>query len=182
NLSHKGDVGRKLANGLVYDEVMHRLRMVGEALGERFDDLFSETGLRTFLAWLEGPAPVGRELGVTRYLYYRIVRERPDVMRAYPQLDGPDGVGFVGWCWAFGRDEMGIPDNFMPPRSAASAPGGSRGENERWFDRSGDRSEQPGSGLEDGNPSAKAVSSGENRDRDDCPRSPLGSSESEPAV
>jgi glycosyltransferase involved in cell wall biosynthesis len=177
NLSHKGDVGRKLANGLVYDEVMDRLRMVGEALGERFDDPFSETGFRTFLAWLEGPAPLRRELGVTRYLYYRIVRERPDVMRAYPQLDGPDGVGFVGWCWAFGRDEMGIPDRFMPPHSAARSPDGPQAENGSRSDPAGDLSDHTGSGLEELSPPAKAVSNGENRDRGEQSRSSSNRSE-----
>jgi glycosyltransferase involved in cell wall biosynthesis len=180
NLDRKRDIGRKLGNGLIYDQVMDQLRMVGEALGERFDDPFGATGFRTFLAWLDGPAPVGRELGLTRYLYYRIVRERPDVMRAYPQLDGPDGVGFVGWCWTFGRDEMGIPDLFMPPRSAAPSPDGSQAENGSRFVRGGHRSEHVGSGLEDVNAASSAVSSAENRDRGDHSR--LGSNESEPAV
>jgi glycosyltransferase involved in cell wall biosynthesis len=199
NLGHRGDIGRKLANGVVYDEVMHRLRMVGEALGERFDDLFSETGLQTFLAWLEGPAPVGRELGVTRYLYYRIVRERPDVMRAYPRLDGSDGVGFVGWCWTFGRDEMGIPERFMPPRSAATSLDGRQAENRSWVDRAADRSDQVGTRLEEEpgrrgstagrrNPpakassAAKASSTGEDRARDDRSHLPSAGSETEPAV
>jgi glycosyltransferase involved in cell wall biosynthesis len=182
NLDRKDDIGRKLADGLAYDEVMDRLRTIGEALGERFDDLFSETGFRTFLTWLEGPAPVGRELGVTRYLYYRIVRERPDVMRAYPHLDGSDGVGFVGWCWALGRDEMGIPDRFMPPRSATRSPDRPQVENEGRFDGADDRSDQPGSGLEDVSSPARAVSSGENRDRGEHSRLPLAPNESEPAA
>jgi glycosyltransferase involved in cell wall biosynthesis len=179
NLDHKDDIGRKLANGLAYDEVMHRLRMVGEALGERFDDPFCETGFRSFLAWLEGPAPVGRELGVTRYLYYRIIRERPDVMRAYPRLDGPDGVGFVGWCWAFGRDEMGIPDPFMPPRSAAPLPVGGAG-NGRSFD--GVASPPGGSrrGLDEADLTDQDGSSAGHRERDDG--SCLPAAESELAV
>jgi glycosyltransferase involved in cell wall biosynthesis len=166
NLDHKGEIGRKLANGLVYDEVIHGLRMVGEALGERFEDLFSETGLRTFLNWLEGPAPVGRELGVTRYLYYRIVRERPDVIRAYPQLGGRDGVGFVGWCWAFGRDEMGIPDRFMPPRSTPPVPGGRAGDDRPFDGAAGppgwDGRRSGGTDLSD-----QDGASGETRGRDD---------------
>ncbi len=80
------------------------------------DDLFSAEGTRAFLAWLEGPAPRGAGHGVTRYVFYRVSRERPDVLRAFPDLDGKDGPGYVAWCWAFGRDELSIPDRFMPPR------------------------------------------------------------------
>jgi glycosyltransferase involved in cell wall biosynthesis len=174
--------GRKLANRLVYNEAMHGLRVVGEALGERFDDLFGETGFRTFLAWLEGPAPVGRKLGIKRYLYYRIVRERPDVIRAYPQLDGVDGVGFVGWCWAFGREEMGIPDRFMPPHAAALSPDGMQAANGSRLDRGVDRSYDSGSRMEDMNPPAKAPSSQENRDRGDQSCVALAPNESEPTV
>jgi glycosyltransferase involved in cell wall biosynthesis len=155
--------------------------MVGEALGERFDDIFTETGLRTFLAWLEGPAPVGRALGVTRYLYYRLLRERPDVMRAYPQLDGADSVGFVGWCWTFGRDEMGIPERFMPPRSTAPSLDGPEAENGSEFDRAGDGSDQVGTRFEDVNLAAKS-SSGEDRARDVRSHLHLPASESELAV
>ena len=69
-----------------------------------------------FTDWLEGPAPAGAHHGINRYVFYRVVRERPDVMRAYPDLDGPDGAEYAAWCWAFGREEMAIPDRFLPPR------------------------------------------------------------------
>jgi glycosyltransferase involved in cell wall biosynthesis len=109
------DVGRRLANGLVYDDALHALHTCAEALGERFGDLFDEAGSRAFTAWLEGPASRGGAHGITHYVFYRVARERLDVMRAYPDLDGSDGAEYVAWCWAFGREEMGIPDRFMPP-------------------------------------------------------------------
>jgi glycosyltransferase involved in cell wall biosynthesis len=120
-LDRRGDVGRALTNGLVYDDLLRSLHVLAESLGERFGDLFAEPGTESFTAWLQGPAPVGGEHGITRYLYYRVARERPDVLRAYPRLDGPDGAEYVAWSWAFGRDEMEIPDRFMPP--PPSAPG-----------------------------------------------------------
>jgi glycosyltransferase involved in cell wall biosynthesis len=112
------DVGRRMADGLLYDEALDALRVRAEALGERFDELFDtgREGARAFTDWLEGPAPAGAEHGINRYVFYRVVRERPDVMRAYPELDGPDGAEYVAWCRAFGHEEMGIPDRFMPPR------------------------------------------------------------------
>ncbi len=110
------DIGRRMADGLVYDEALDALRVRAEALGEGFDELFGEEGRgeRAFVDWLQGPAPAGAGYGINRYVFYRVVRERPDVMRAYPDLDGPDGAGYVAWCRAFGREEMGIPDRFMP--------------------------------------------------------------------
>jgi hypothetical protein len=121
-VDRRRDVGRRLADGLVYDDALDALRSRAEALGERYDDLFDANGegARAFASWLEGPAPAGAAYGVNRYVYYRVARERPDVMRAYPDLDGPDGADYVEWCWVFGREEVSIPDRFMPPRSGSA--------------------------------------------------------------
>lgn len=108
------EVGRRLANGLVYDEVLEMLHARAVALGEHFGDLFGEQGSEAFTAWLAGPAPRGGEHGITRYIFYRVLRERPDVIRAYPDIDGPDGAEYVAWCRAFGREELTIPERFMP--------------------------------------------------------------------
>jgi hypothetical protein len=115
------DVGRTLDGGLVYDDSMRALYARALALGERFGELFSDAGTRAFLSWLAAPAPEGGGNGITRYVFYRVARERPDVMRAYPELDGADGREYVNWCWAFGRDELAIPDRFMPPRHSGDA-------------------------------------------------------------
>jgi glycosyltransferase involved in cell wall biosynthesis len=109
------EVGRSLANGLTYDEALCSLYRLALMLGERFEDPFGEDGSQAFTSWLQGPAPRGGAHGITRYVFYRVLRERPDVMRVYPDLDGKDGAGYVGWCWVFGREEMGIPECFMPP-------------------------------------------------------------------
>ena len=112
---HRAEVGRRLDGGFVYDDSLRAVYASALALGESFGDLFSEEGARAFIAWLEGPAPRGSAYGINRYVFHRVARERPDVVRAYPDLDGPDGAEYVAWCWAFGRDELNIPDRFMPP-------------------------------------------------------------------
>jgi glycosyltransferase involved in cell wall biosynthesis len=112
---HRGEVGRRLTDELVYDDSLRATYARALALGEGFEDLFSDGGTRAFLSWLEGPAPRGGTYGVNRYVFYRVSRERPDVLRTFPDLDGEDGPRYVTWCWAFGRDELGIPDRFMPP-------------------------------------------------------------------
>ncbi len=113
---HREDVGRRLPDGLVYDDALRAMYASALALGERFGDPFSEEGSRAFLAWLQGPAPRGAAHGVNRYVFHRVARERPDVLRAYPDIDGADGPGYLAWCWAFGQHELAIPDRFMPPR------------------------------------------------------------------
>lgn len=121
-VDRRQDIGRRLADGLVYDEALNALRSRAEALGERYDDLFDPDGedAGAFASWLEGPAPAGAAYGVNRYVYYRVARERPDVLRAYPDLDGPDGPDYVEWCWVFGREEVSIPDRFLPPRAGSA--------------------------------------------------------------
>jgi glycosyltransferase involved in cell wall biosynthesis len=113
---HHAEVGRRLRDDLVYDESLRVLYGSALALGEPVEDLFGEHGTRAFIAWLEGPAPRGAAYGINRYVFHRVAHERPDVVRAYPDLDGPDGEEYLTWCWAFGRTELAIPDRFMPPR------------------------------------------------------------------
>ncbi len=115
---HRHEVGRRLTEELVYDDSLRAIYARALALGEGFEDLFSAEGTRAFLAWLGGPAPRGGAHGVNRYVFYRVSRERPDVLRTFPDLDGEDGPRYVTWCWAFGREELGIPDSFMPPAPA----------------------------------------------------------------
>ncbi len=119
---HRLEIGRRLADGLVYDKRMHALYARARWLGEQFGDLFSADGTRAFTQWLQGPAPEGGAHGINRYVFYRVAQERPDVLRAYPDLDGEDGAGYVAWCWAFGRDELALPDQLMPPRPGAVPP------------------------------------------------------------
>jgi glycosyltransferase involved in cell wall biosynthesis len=122
-VDRRQDIGRRLADGLVYDDALDALRTRAEALGERYDDLFDAAAddARAFTDWLAGPAPAGAGYGVNRYVFYRVARERPDVMRAYPDLNGPDGAAYVEWCWVFGREEVSIPDRFMPPQPGSAA-------------------------------------------------------------
>ncbi len=56
-----------------------------------------------------------------------------------PDLDGPDGADYVEWCWVFGREEVSIPDRFMPPQPGSAA---ARHERRRPRDRSDLRAER----------------------------------------
>jgi glycosyltransferase involved in cell wall biosynthesis len=120
---HRHEIGRRLFGGLVYDDALRAIYARALALGEDFGDLFSEPGTNAFLSWLEQPAPRGAAHGINRYVLYRVSRERADVLRTYPDLDGEDAADFVTWCWEFGHHELGIPDRFMPPRDVRAARG-----------------------------------------------------------
>ncbi|HEV7528620.1 MAG TPA: glycosyltransferase [Solirubrobacteraceae bacterium] len=120
DVDHRQEVGRRLTDELVYDDSLRATYSRALALGEGFEDLFSDEGTGAFLAWLEGPAPRGAAHGINRYVFYRVSRERPDVLRSYPDLDGDGGPEYVAWCWAFGRHELSIPNRFMPPRPGRS--------------------------------------------------------------
>jgi hypothetical protein len=117
--SHHAQVGEPLVEGLTYDEPLRAAYATALALGEPVEDLFSPDGTSAFVAWLEGPAPRGASHSIDRYVFHRVARERPDVVRSYPDLDGGDGEGFRDWCWAFGRHELSIPDRFLPPRAGS---------------------------------------------------------------
>jgi hypothetical protein len=122
DLHRRGEIGRELLDGMVYDEQLLGLYARALALGQDFGDLFSERGAASFMQWLEGPAPAGAAYGVSRYVFYRVASERPDVLRAYPDLDGADGAGYVAWCSSFGRSEMGLAERFLSSPAPASKP------------------------------------------------------------
>jgi glycosyltransferase involved in cell wall biosynthesis len=110
------EVGRRLPNGLTFDDRLSHLLATACAGGD-MSDVFSEEGAEAFIRWLEGPAPHGSDFGISRYLY-RVYEERPDLRPAYPDIDGTDGEEFAAWAWVFGRAEMDIPERFLPPRPA----------------------------------------------------------------
>ncbi len=122
DFERREEIGRELVDGLVYDGALRSSYAWALTLGERFGDVFSEEGANLFLRWLEAPAPRGGEHGINRYVFHRVARERPDVMRAYPDLDGVDGPAYVAWCTTFGRHELAIPDRFLPRSAGQRAP------------------------------------------------------------
>ncbi len=110
----RAEVGRRLPNGVLFDNRLSHLLADAADAGEDFGDVFDAAGAERFMRWLERPAGYGSELGVNRYLY-RVYRERDDLQAVYPDLDGEDGIGFVGWAHVFGVVEMAMPERFLPP-------------------------------------------------------------------
>ncbi len=120
-VDRRRDIGRRLPNGLVFDARL--LNLYHESLGDIVlpGDLFDAGGCAAFMSWMQGPAPAGAAAGINRYLY-RVYRDRHDLPIAFPDLDGADGAVFAGWAWSYGRREMAIGDEFLPPHPTAAPP------------------------------------------------------------
>jgi glycosyltransferase involved in cell wall biosynthesis/SAM-dependent methyltransferase len=95
-----------LPNGVTLDSTMHRLYRKGE--GTPRQSIFTPEGADRFVAWLNEPAPVGGEHGVTRYLY-EIYSSRPDLRQTFPNLDGPDAIRLIEWHRIYGQVKLPYP-------------------------------------------------------------------------
>jgi SAM-dependent methyltransferase/glycosyltransferase involved in cell wall biosynthesis len=97
-----------LPNGVRLDSGMHRLYRKGEEDGAPRQSIFTPEGADRFVAWLNEPAPVGGEHGVTRYLY-EIYSGRPDLRQIFPNLDGPDAMRLIEWHRVHGQVKLPYP-------------------------------------------------------------------------
>jgi glycosyltransferase involved in cell wall biosynthesis/SAM-dependent methyltransferase len=97
-----------LPNGVKLDPGMHRLYRKGEEEGAPRQSIFTQEGADRFVAWLNEPAPVGGEHGVTRYLY-EIYSGRPDLRQEFPNLDGPDAMRLIEWQRVHGQVKLPYP-------------------------------------------------------------------------
>lgn len=103
--------------GLPNSELVRDVARAGIRAGAVTRSPFAEEGWAQLSAWMTGKARVGGSIGVNRLLA-AVHAARPDLHAAYPSLDGPDGLGFLGWAWVYGRDELSIPEALLPPRPA----------------------------------------------------------------
>jgi glycosyltransferase involved in cell wall biosynthesis len=112
-LDHLSVHPEDLPNGLLYDVRLQRLRAEASDAGEGLGDVFSPAGADAFAGWLTAPAPQGAAAGLNRYSY-DVWKQRDDVREAYPDLDGGDADGFLGWLWVHGREEMALQPALLP--------------------------------------------------------------------
>jgi glycosyltransferase involved in cell wall biosynthesis/SAM-dependent methyltransferase len=103
----------KAANGLPLDRITRAAYREAEQEGALTQSVFSERGAGRLLAWLNSPAPRGREQGVTRYLA-TLQEVHPGLRGAFPDLDGAGGAGLLAWARVHGRHEVPIADALLP--------------------------------------------------------------------
>ncbi|MBV9801462.1 MAG: glycosyltransferase [Solirubrobacterales bacterium] len=103
----------KLGNGLYFDEVMRVLRTEAAKSGNDFGDLSTVPAAEAFASWLQEPAERGAGR-LNRYLLgaYRV---RPDLQKAFPDLDGADVEALIAWAWQHGRHELRLATELLPP-------------------------------------------------------------------
>lgn len=111
------DTRWRLDEGMGLDERVQDVIRSGLRSGELSRSPFTSDGFSDFHAYATAPGRHGASVGVNRLLA-GIHANRPDLQAAYPALDGPDGPGFLGWAWVYGRVERSIPESFLPPRPA----------------------------------------------------------------
>ncbi len=106
-----------LAEGLPLSQLVQDLVRAGQRAGAITASPFTPEGFEQLRDYVIQPARQGGSIGVNRLLG-AVHSERVDLQAAYPALDGPDGLGFLGWAWVYGKDELSIPESFLPPRPA----------------------------------------------------------------
>ena len=96
------------------DEVLDRLAI-------RPDAPDREVAHETFLRWAEAPTPeMDGPVPLSRYLE-ELRAGRPDLLDAYPQVPGHDVPGYREWARVFGREQVPLSRQFVPPAIPAAA-------------------------------------------------------------
>jgi hypothetical protein len=102
--THLGGVQR-LGNGQRVDHLVRGLWREAQASGRDFGQPMAPGNADAFVVWMREPARLGGGAGVNRYLLAAYLT-RPDLQRAFPDLDGSGGEGLIGWAWEHGRLEV----------------------------------------------------------------------------
>lgn len=94
-----------LADGRPLDRTHRRLYRDGEREGAFARSPFTPDGTDEFIAWLGDVPPDAPGVGINRY-WAHVYRQRPDLQRAFPALEGPDGDRYLQWIVAQGALEV----------------------------------------------------------------------------
>ncbi|HEY5540443.1 MAG TPA: glycosyltransferase, partial [Coriobacteriia bacterium] len=105
----------ELPEGLPHNGMTQGLIRGGLREGTITHSPFSEEGFDQFRAYALQPARQGGSVGINRMLH-AMHGARPDVYAVFPTLDGKEGLAFIEWAWNSGREEMSIPESFLPHR------------------------------------------------------------------
>ena len=109
---------RRLANGLVYDEVMSLSRLRAGAEGLDLGDPSTPEGTEALLAWLAQPVGSSGKHVINRYLFEAFLSQ-PEAQAAFPDPDGEDAGRLVDWGWSWGYHLLGLERELLPAPSEA---------------------------------------------------------------
>jgi amino acid adenylation domain-containing protein len=102
----------ELPGGIPYGEVLSRLRERARREGVALGDVARPEGGAALLAYAREPVAGG----VPRLLHH-VWLERPEVREAYPEIENGDGPRLVDWAWEYGREQLDLPEQLLPPPS-----------------------------------------------------------------
>ena len=100
-----------LPSGIRLSRTMRALYRAGVEAGACPESVFTADGEARLLAWLNEPAPDAPR--VSRFLH-GLWSSRPDLQRASAGVERGEVDGYLDWCVAHGRGEVGIPDVLLP--------------------------------------------------------------------
>src|SRR5262249_1897513 len=103
-----------LPEGVPYGEVLSKLRARAREQGVVLDDISAPDGGAALLAYAREPVVAN----VPRVLH-EVWRERPEVREAFPDIANGDGMRLIDWAWEYGRDQLDLPEELLPPPSTA---------------------------------------------------------------
>jgi glycosyltransferase involved in cell wall biosynthesis len=94
------------ASGLRLDRPSRRLYLAGLEAGALDGALWDPPGAEAFEAYARGPAGVGTDPRISRYMA-ALRALRPDLQAAFPALTGREADGFVEWVRERGPEQLG---------------------------------------------------------------------------
>jgi glycosyltransferase involved in cell wall biosynthesis/2-polyprenyl-3-methyl-5-hydroxy-6-metoxy-1,4-benzoquinol methylase len=104
----------RLPDGTRLMPVSRRLLVELVQQGKLTEAPLGEQARASFYEELNEPAERGSDAGLTR-LHLAIWESREDLRAAYPELGGPDGLGFAGWLCVHGPEQEGLTRELLPP-------------------------------------------------------------------
>lgn len=96
-------------NGVSVPDVARQLHASLGTAAARFGDPLRTAGPESFWQWLLAPADGA---GISRF-WQAIYRLRPDLQRAFPNLNGPGANAFMAWARSSGLAEHRVSDVFL---------------------------------------------------------------------
>lgn len=117
-----------LPSGQTLDRTMRALYRAHAQDAARAASAFTPAGEAALIDSVTRPST---EAGALNRYLHAVWVARPDLQRAYPSLEGPDLDGFLGWCSAHGRHEIGIPAFALDGTERARASPGRAGESQK---------------------------------------------------
>ncbi len=100
----------ELPDGIPYGEVLSKLRERARRDGVALGDIDGQSGGAALIDYAREPV-----VGDVPRLLHEVWLERPEVREAFPDIADGDGPRLIDWAWEYGRDQLDLPEQLLPP-------------------------------------------------------------------